>query len=69
MASTFDEVLLARNTSSFWITNDKDDDKQLRQCWRIQDCGHCVASKHNCGWCPYVRPIFTIHEIHTYKFP
>ncbi|KAK4621852.1 hypothetical protein CLAFUW4_07420 [Fulvia fulva] len=21
-------------------------------CWRIQDCGSCLHSKHGCGWCP-----------------
>ncbi|KAI5211643.1 hypothetical protein E4T42_08176 [Aureobasidium subglaciale] len=21
-------------------------------CWRIQDCGSCLKSKHGCGWCP-----------------
>lgn len=21
-------------------------------CWRIQDCGSCLKSKHRCGWCP-----------------
>jgi len=31
----------------------KDENLHLMQCWRIQDCGHCVVSKHSCGWCPY----------------
>jgi len=25
----------------------------LALCWRIQDCGSCLASPNNCAWCPY----------------
>jgi hypothetical protein len=47
--STFVKTTRASPNSS----SDNDDYLHLLQCWRIQNCGHCIVSKHNCGWCPY----------------
>ncbi|KIW07322.1 uncharacterized protein PV09_02172 [Verruconis gallopava] len=47
------EILMERFLGSLARNKSEDDDRHLRQCWRIQDCGHCVSSNHKCGWCPY----------------
>lgn len=28
-------------------------ESRLASCWKIQDCGTCINSKHGCGWCPH----------------
>jgi len=49
---TFSAVLDVRNNFTS-IINDDEDYERLIRCWKIQDCGHCVGSNDNCGWCPY----------------
>ncbi|KAI5200262.1 hypothetical protein E4T39_05793 [Aureobasidium subglaciale] len=31
-----------------------------KDCWRIQDCGSCLKSKHGCGWCPSYIPLLDL---------
>jgi len=45
-----DYETLSQNTSM--LVSDVDI-ASMKTCWRIQDCGHCLVSKENCGWCPY----------------
>ncbi|KXT11140.1 hypothetical protein AC579_4939 [Pseudocercospora musae] len=26
-------------------------DERTKACWKMQDCGSCINSKHGCGWC------------------
>ncbi|KXT02264.1 hypothetical protein AC578_5064 [Pseudocercospora eumusae] len=25
--------------------------ERTKACWKMQDCGSCINSKHGCGWC------------------
>ncbi|KAF2422188.1 hypothetical protein EJ08DRAFT_597031 [Tothia fuscella] len=35
-------------------TSDIDDEnKHWLNCWKRNNCGSCLSSKDNCGWCPY----------------
>ncbi|KAF2663646.1 hypothetical protein BT63DRAFT_429924 [Microthyrium microscopicum] len=44
---------LTQSIEQYKLNRDDIDDERLAKCWPLQDCGKCLKTDADCGWCPF----------------